>query len=216
MQKNIFVSSEGDNWYDRNKNSYINKSKNKIVKSIKDIEYNPKKVLEIGCSDGYLLKLINLEFKSECYGIDPSAKAIEEGSLKYQNVNLFVGTADKLDFENSYFDIIIIGFCLYLCDRQDLFKIAYEVDRCLCNNGIIIIKDFYPPFPYKNEYIHFDNIYSFKMDYSRMFLWNPNYYEIYKKVFTHDKNLSLEIPNERINISILKKNEIYAYPNNPF
>lgn len=89
-------------------------------------------------------------FKCECIGVEPSRAAIEDGGKKFPNIKFINSTADSLPFKDGYFDHIIIGFCLYLCDRDDLFKISYEIGRVLDNNGWIYLLDFLPPFPYAN------------------------------------------------------------------
>lgn len=217
-QKEIFKDGEGDRWFQRNNKSSkpIVNGHDKIVEFLKALELSPKKVLEIGCSNGSRLNDINRIFNAECYGIDPSKAAIDSGRKNFPNIFIELGTADKLSFEDSYFDLIIFGFCLYLCDRKDLFKIAYEADRCLKDQGAIIIYDFYPPFPYKNRYTYHNDIYSFKMNYSKMFKWNPYYSEIANEVFSHYGFRHRDEPDEKICITIIQKVEKYAYPLEPF
>lgn len=217
-QKEIFKASEGDQWYIRNKETYENtKNENDIIiQSLLQIEIFPKKILEIGCSNGSRLNNYYKIFSAECFGIDPSIMAIENGTQEYPNIKLKVGTADLLPFEDNKFDMIIFGFSLYLCDRKDLFKIAFEADRCLSNKGNIIIKDFHPPFPYKNFYKHEVDIYSFKMNYSKLFSWNPIYNEIFSIVFSHSGFSKRSDPNERVAVTILNKNEEFAYPVDPY
>ena len=217
-QKQIFSASEGDQWFNRNKESYSiqNSEDDKIIQLLKAIELYPRKVLEIGCSNGNRLSLFREAFNSKCWGIDPSFKAIEDGKKRYSEISLNVGTADNLPYENDSFDTVVFGFCLYLCDRNDLFKIAYEADRCLNNKGTLVIKDFYPTFPYKNKYSHLNNVYSYKMDYSKMFKWNPAYSEVANIVFSHSGFDLRDIPNEKVSVVVLRKNEHYAYPEEPF
>lgn len=217
-QKKIFIKSEGDQWFYRNRESYdsLNCQNDKIINILKTLELSPKKVLEIGCSNGSRLNLIQATFNAKCQGIDPSCKAIEDGEMKFPEIALNVGTADCLSFADNSFDTVILGFCLYLCDRKDLFKIAYEVDRCLMGEGTLIIKDFSPPFPYKNKYLHYENVFSYKMDYSKMFKWNPAYTEIANLVFSHSGFKFRDIPNEKISIIVLRKNEQYAYLEEPY
>jgi len=217
-QKELFLSSEGNAWFQRNSKKLTEVDDTDIVlKAIKFAELPcPLRILEIGCADGSRLDLLNHFYKdAECYGIDPSADAIRIGKEKYK-FNLQVGTADALPFKENFFDLMLFGFSLYLCDRNDLFKIAYEADRCLCNNGYLIIKDFLPPFPYKNTYIHYEGISSYKMDYSQMFKWNPVYTEICRIISDHsgvaESNMQRKIPDERIGVTILHKNNVYAYP----
>jgi len=213
-QKEVFLSGEGNAWFQRNKNKITETDDTDLVlKAIKFAELsNPSRILEIGCADGSRLNLLKQFFSNaECYGLDPSEEAIKSGKEKYK-FNLQVGTADTLPFEENYFDLILFGFSLYLCDRKDLFKIAYEADRCLCNNGYIIIKDFQPPFPYRNSYVHYEGISSYKMDYSRMFTWNPAYTEIYRVITSHSGYVQRDIPDERIGVTILHKSNVYTYP----
>ncbi len=196
-QKNIFFNGEGDQWFLRNRNNLLGSSD--IIKAITSTNIIPKKVLEIGCSNGYILNDINKLFNCECYGIEPSVIAIADGK-KFNNINLQVGTADNLPFEDNSFDVIIFGFCLYLCDRKDLFKIAYEADRCLNSGGFIIIKDFFVSKPYKNAYKHKEGVYSYKMDYSKMFSWNPSYNLISNTILNDD-----DIADNKISIAVLNK-----------
>lgn len=217
-QKEIFLANEADQWFTRN-NQFYEKTKNDtgiIIQSLKEIEIVPKKVLEIGCSNGVRLNNFNKIIGSECYGIDPSAKAIEDGKKQFPNISLQVGTADSLPFEDCSFDMIIFGFCLYLCDRKDLFKIAFEADRCLSDKGFLVIMDFHPPFPYKNTYTHKENIYSYKMNYAKLFNWNPAYNEIFNNIFSHSGFSKRHIPDEKVAITILNKNEEFAYPLEPY
>lgn len=176
-QKNIFLDGEGDLWFARNKSklSQLSFEDDSINVVLEEYGIRPERVLEIGCSSGYRLSSICNKTGAEGYGIDPSSAAIEEGKASYPGLNLRVGTADYIEYEDGFFDLIIFGFCLYLCDRRDLFKIAWEADRLLREKSWLVIRDFMVPFPYKNEYVHQKGIYSYKMDYSKMFTWNPCY-----------------------------------------
>ncbi len=218
-QKKVFLNSEGDRWYSRNKQSMNldpSNSFDPVIQAIHELKITSERILEIGCSGGTRLNRLNKVFGSACFGIDPSGIAIENGKNEFLKISLAVGTADSLPFENNKFDLIIFGFCLYLCDRNDLFKIVSEADRCLVDKGFVVIKDFYPPFPYKNKYSHEEGIYSYKMDYSKMFSWNPEYSEIYNKVFTHSGINDINNPDERIAVTVLSKNVESAYPLEPF
>lgn len=214
-QKDTFLAGEGDAWFQRNceKTAKADAASDMILSAIKYAELPPvSRVLEIGCADGSRLEILKNNFAgAECFGVDPSEKAVKAGNEKYGH-NLQVGTADSLPYEKDFFNLVLFGFSLYLCDRKDLFKIACEADRCLCNGGYLIIKDFYPPLPYRNTYVHCDGISSYKMDYSRMFTWNPAYTEIFRILSSHQGYAQRDIPDERIGVTILHKNYVYAYP----
>ena len=212
-QKDVFLASEGDAWYQRNKSHYESLPENhdSLLDFVKVQELKPKKVLEIGCANGRRLNLFEKEFNAECFGIDVSSSAIKDGSTLFPSLNLSIGSADKLDYPDGSFDLIIFGFCLYLCDRNDLFQIAAQADRVLKNGGYIIIQDFHPVLPYKNEYSHLEGIYSYKMNNSNLFLWNPAYTQFALDISTHgDKSMRID-ENERVSISLLYKDLDNAY-----
>jgi ubiquinone/menaquinone biosynthesis C-methylase UbiE len=215
-QKEIFMKTEGDRWFARNARPNYSDDDDTIVKVLRSIELAPTRVLEIGCSNGHRLDLIRKAFNSKCCGVDPSATAIEDGKRKFPDISLQVGTADSLNFEDHAFDAVVFGFCLYLCDRSDLFKIAFEADRCLQNEGTVIIKDFYATFPFRNKYSHHHGVYSYKMDYSRLFTWNPAYIEVAKIVSSHCGFPLRDVPDERIAVIVIRKNQQYAYLEEPF
>ena len=209
-QREIFLKSEGDAFFLRNRNTIRSQKinyNNPIIKIIKkninfkkNYKYN---FLEIGCGEGQLLNWISENLNVNCYGIDPSKKAIKIANSK--KVKALQGTAEKLRFSNQKFDFVFFGFCLYLCDRSDLFKIVAEANRVLKNNGLIIIYDFYSKIPIKKKYHHFKNIFSYKMDYRKIFLWHPNYSCIYQKKFSYsDKRKKIE-NQDFSSISVLKK-----------
>jgi ubiquinone/menaquinone biosynthesis C-methylase UbiE len=216
-QKEKFKNGEGDSWFRRNnKTLETQTSDDRIANILQSIELAPKKVLEIGCCDGQRLDLIRMRLQADCHGIDPSSEAIATGKERFPEISLQVGTADNLPFSDGEFDLVIFGFCLYLCDRNELFKIALEADRCLQDKSSLVIHDFYPPFPYRNKYAHLDGIYSYKMNYVRMFTWNPAYTEIYNTVYSHSGYALRDVPDERIAIVVLRKNEESAYAEEPF
>lgn len=205
-QKKIFMDGEGNNWFSRNKEELYKKTEDVIVDYIKGNNIKKDNFLEIGCSDGWRLNLLNKIYPdSSFYGIDPSSKAITDGLIKYPKLNLKVSTADELTFSNGLFSNVIIGFCLYLIDRNLLFKVAYEVDRILSDNGYLFILDFLPNHPYENVYSHDKRVKSYKMNYSDIFSWHPYYNISYLKSFSHS---SLDFHNdvdERIGLIVLKK-----------
>lgn len=219
-QKEIYQISEGDAWFHRNKESHhlceADWIDDDIVNFMRHVDIAPQNVLEVGCSNGKRLHILETLFNSDGTGIDPSMEAIEDGIKRFSSLSLSTGTADDLPYNNNSFDVIILGFFLLMTDRENLFKIAMEADRCLKDKGILIIQDFHPPFPYKNTYGHLKGLYSYKMDYTGMFTWNPIYTEIARELSSHSELDFKENTDERVIISALYKNIENAYPKNPF
>jgi ubiquinone/menaquinone biosynthesis C-methylase UbiE len=218
-QSEIFLNSEGDGFYRRNQRDLVEAGTraqdDQIIRCLRTLPVKPKRILEIGCSNGWRLELMRREFGAECFGIDPSAAAVSEGGATYPGVSLSTGTAERLPYESDSFELVIFGFCLYLCDRQDLFTIAAEADRVLADGGFLMILDFYPPLPYRNGYKHFGGLYCYKMDYAAMFLWNPTYCLTSRQVFA-DRASDWKDPDERLSVVALRKDPTRAYVDNPY
>lgn len=218
-QKEHFLKSEGDNYYLRNKtkaNKEQIKKNDSLMVFLKTIGFSPKNVLDIGCGNGELLNRIKNEHKAMYWGIDPSSMAIKDAKTRFPKISFQVATADYLPFKDGQFDVIFFGFCLYICDRNDLFKIAYEADRCLLNGGMIIINDFFPDFPYKNYYKFNKDVFSYKMDYSKMFKWNPFYNEIASIRVNSNSSDLRDVLDNKEGFVALKKNDLNAYILEPY
>lgn len=162
------MDGEGNQWWERNKDAL--RKDDLVLEAISSLKFT--KVLEIGCSDGWRLAEI-AKTGAECWGIDPSPKAVAAGRAK-PDIKLWVGTADELPFIER-FDLVIFGFCLYLIDRSDLFKVAHEADRVLVDGGNLVIYDFSPRKPSRTPYKHLGGAFSYKMDYPALFTANPAY-----------------------------------------
>ena len=176
-QKDTFLESEGDNYFERSK-GIPQESRFDILPMVKASGIKITNMLEVGCSDGWRLNEFSKIYPGDFYGIDPSTKAINEGCKKYPWLSLHIGTADVIPSTAGSFDAILMGFCLYLCDRGDLFKIASEVDRCLIDGGHIIILDFFPKERYEVPYCHLKGLKSYHFDHAQLWDWNPKYLEV--------------------------------------
>ena len=209
-QKEIFLKSEGNAYYERN-HKQMRKTKfglkDSVIRAISkcsDVKQSQKiKLLEVGCGEGKRLHWISENLNFQCFGIEPSKKAAALANSK--GVKVIQGTADSLDFEKNKFDFVVFGFCLYLCDTSDLFQIAKEVDRVLKDNGYIIIVDFHSTVYIKKKYHHAPGVFSHKMDYRKLFDWHPNYNCFYFEIGEHSKGCFTDNKNDWVATSIIKK-----------
>ena len=169
-QAQIFLDSEGLAWLKRNK-AKLPPKEDPVLEAISRLKA-PHRVLEIGCANGWRLKELRKRYSCECHGIDPCITHYHT----VDGINLYRGTADSLHpFRDKYFDLVIYGFCLYLCDPEDYFKIAIEGDRVLQNSSYMAIYDFIEPKPTISLYKHHSAIRSHKMDFATLWDWNPYY-----------------------------------------
>lgn len=187
-QSEIMMSGEGDAWFTRNCDKLG--QHDPVSDVIESIGIKPKSVLEIGCANGWRLEKLRNAFACQVYGVEPSLAACMAA-----NVPLFQSTADALPCKPSQFDLVIYGFCLYLSDPVDWFKITQEGDRVLAYGGNIIIHDFDGDVPFARRYEHRSNMMSHHIDFSKFWLAHPFYREVTR----------LYLPDGEI-VSVLKKN----------
>jgi ubiquinone/menaquinone biosynthesis C-methylase UbiE len=220
-QKEIFSEKEANAWLERNRLAYSNfePGKDPVIRHLRSHLTAGMSVAEVGCALAARMAAIAEITGGAGFGIDPSAQAINEAAGIHPSLSFKQGTADSLPWEDQSIDVLVYGFCLYLCDRADLFRIAAEGDRVLKNGGLLAILDFHPPFPYRNAYSHQAGIFSYKMDNARLWSWNPAYTEISREIFDHHSagraGESTFGPDERVAVSVLKKLPVHAYPISP-
>lgn len=202
-QAEVFLKSEGNAWLKRNtdkipiKGDLVLKALDQLIGGLgKD-----SAVLEIGCSNGWRLKEIKKRYGcAELTGIDPSAEAIRQA--KANGVSAYRGLAHSLPFPSNCYDVVIMGFMLYLVDRQNLFQVTTEADRVLVDGGLMVVYDFNPTLPCKNKYKHKEELWSYKQDYDQMFLCNPAY----------SKVISIIHPDGQTKATVMRKNIERGWP----
>lgn len=213
-QKDIFLQSEGDAWFQRTQDIIASRKLPEgdvILREFMELPCmrqeqdgaDPLRILEVGCGDGRRLAWLQNNMNMQCFGVEPSALAVS--AARQQGLDVQQGTADRLEFENAAFDVVIFGFCLYLCDREDLFRIAAEADRVLRSSGWLLILDFFSPVARSRKYHHKEGVRSFKMDYRTLFAWHPSYECMTHKVRHHLKAIYTDEPEEWVSISVIRK-----------
>jgi|SRR3989338_4404001 len=210
-QKEFFLESEGDRWFDRNAPQRTQDRRE--IQVFTSFIKQGDRVLEIGCSGG-ATSMFFRSLGAQYFGIDPSEKAISSAREHYPESVFYIGTADELSFNNEEFDFVYFGFCLYLVDRKLLTRVVTEADRVLKNPGFLAILDFETKLPCRRDYIHRPGLSTYKMDYSALFLAYPHYAFAYKNIFAHAINHELKFVEDihsRISTTILYKNFEHGY-----
>lgn len=214
IQKQTFLSYEGDQWFERNRAVILENPITTIdTELIGKFLHAGNRVLEIGCCSGTKLNLYHEKVPGYYFGIDPSKKAIQLGTERFPHLQLHTATADALPFADRFFDVVIFGFCLYLIDRPLLSRVVYEADRVLKNRGFLAITDFDVVTPTKRRYHHISDpeIFSYKMDYPRLFLAFPDY-SVAEKISYSQTGTSLHPdPQQRYATTVLYKDTDNAY-----
>jgi SAM-dependent methyltransferase len=172
-QKDIFLASEGDAWFARNCDRLGERD---IVSGvIETAGIVPKRVLEIGCSNGWRLSRLRRKYGCKVVGVEPSIEACTAAAAN--GLDVLNRTASHLP-GGSGFDLVIYGFCLYLTDPADWFGIVSEGDRVLNNGGYLLVHDFdmTGAAPFARKYEHRTGILSYHVDFAKFWLAHPHYH----------------------------------------
>lgn len=192
-QSQFFIDKEGDRWFERNKPALG--QRDPISKAIKDLRLKPKQVLEIGCSNGWRLAALRDEYGCAVTGLDPSQAASEDA--KKSRVSVWTATAAAMPLRSHAYDLVIYGFCLYLTDPEDWFRIAMEGDRVLADDGHMVIHDFNTGNnAFRRSYEHAEGLFSYHVQFSKLWLAHPWYHRVLGRQ---------EGPDEQI--TVLKKRQ---------
>lgn len=192
-QSDAFLRGEGAAWLQRNLGRYDD-STDPVLGAIQKYKLKASKVLEVGCADGARLHVMERMWGSDTRGVDPGARMVGP-------TRIVRGTADDLSVINDVgVDIVIYGWCLYLCDPSDYFGIASEGDRVLKDGGHIVVYDFCTETPYKVPYKHKEGLFSHHHDFSKLWLGHPAYSVVGRTV------------QDETCVTILRKNLKNAFP----
>lgn len=199
-----------NDWFQRNRQKYETMSVTPPIELFTKYVKPSQRVIEIGCCTGHHLNL--LQQRTRCFGVgtDPSIEAIAYGRQQYPHLQLFVGTADRLNFidcpfRDASFDAVWFSFCLYLVDRDYLCKVVLEADRVLKAGGYLFIADFDPVQPCRRTYVHDPGLWSYKMNYPALWLANPAYTLVEKVPYSHTTYTFHADPQERLAAWVLYK-----------
>jgi SAM-dependent methyltransferase len=211
-QKDVFLESEANAWFKRNRDAtaIVDFKQTLIVQTIEDViaqtlGNQPCSILEIGCSDAGRLAYLAQNPMVKTFGLEPSGEAVKAACAR--GIDVVQGTADIIPHVDKSIDIVVFGFCLYLCDREDLFKIAQEAHRVLKDDAWVIIQDFYSEVLSKREYHHLTGLFSYKMDYRKIFDWHPDYTCYSHRISNHGNKDFTDRKDDWVAISVLRKSK---------
>jgi len=110
----------------------------KVKKQIAQLQkqINAKTLLDVGCGTGFILNIANDLFE-ELYGVDITQAMLDKVDISSGKIKLYRTLAQKLPFDNNYFDMASsYAFLHHLDDYKDVLR---EVYRVLKPGGIYYI-----------------------------------------------------------------------------
>lgn len=149
---------------------YIDHPPSRDFKDIISLKIKPNglKILEVGCGSGVNLYYLKKNYDCICYGIEPNESLVNKLNKDYKSRNIDIkflqGFSNNLEFEDNFFDLIICWSVLHWVDRNQILQSLGEILRV--TKKYILLMDFCPFTPYKTNYHHQKNTYTYKTDYS--------------------------------------------------
>ena len=219
MEKNksFFERGEADEWFKRNikaleerKGTSNDMPINLLIDWLKPFANDISDVLEIGCGSGHRLNQITNSISAKGYGVEPSNEAVKYIHRTFPKIEATVGFGDDVPFFQK-FDLVHLGFFLYLVDRENYLRCISEADRLVKFGGFLSIIDFETPFPYSNSYSHQSGVFSHKQNNSDVFVASGLYSVVNKFQFSHSNFFFSKEINERVSLTLLyKETEIFG------
>jgi ubiquinone/menaquinone biosynthesis C-methylase UbiE len=218
-QDAIFQGAEANRWWQRNADVLHDQSRidnDPVLRILLKREMKPRKVLEIGCANGWRFGELEKRYDCECVGIDPSVEALEDGKKLFPNAEFRKGMTSHLPLQaGETFDLVIVSFVLHWVDRTTLIQSVSEIDRATQEDGYLVVSDFLPDVPTKRKYHHLpkEEVYTYKQDYSKLFLATEWYEELERSTFHHATGQEEKDtpPDDRGFCSLLRKNATGLY-----
>ena len=210
-QRQVFLEGEGDAWFQRNRQADADQvahwtDQDPLADLLEHLPLprGPEvSVFEVGCGQGLRLARLSQAKGWSVAGLDPSEKAI--AAVHAAGCKGMVGTAEALPLADRSVDLLIYGFCLYLCDRDDLFRIAAEAHRVLKPQAWLAILDFWSPHQSINPYHHRPGLQSYKDDLPAMFNWHPSYVITDHRLRHHATSAYTDEPKEWVAATLLRR-----------
>ncbi len=180
-QDKIFISSEGDRWFERNREvlGAFQLEDDLALKLIELYDLRPRAVLEIGAANGFRLAAIQERTTAQVTAVEPSLQALLDGKERFPRVQFVRGEAARVPLRGC-FDLIIFDFVLHWIDRKSLLGVVAEADRLLADGGYMIIGDFQPANFLSVPYHHLakSEVRTFKQNYANTFLASGLYHSV--------------------------------------
>ncbi|HDL64647.1 MAG TPA: class I SAM-dependent methyltransferase [Proteobacteria bacterium] len=108
-----------------------------IDKMLSMIDFQPKKILDMGCGGGVLLDRLKCFPGARRYGIDISEEMIKLSASKFENINFRAGSVYETGFDDGSFDLIVSRAVFQHLDHPERF--LSESERLLTDNGRFIL-----------------------------------------------------------------------------
>lgn len=115
------------------------------IRLAKKIGIEGKTILDVGCSDGWFLKVAQDEGAKKVYAIEPDPKKIKLAKKLAPKAIIKKGVAGQLDFPKNSFDVVTLLDVIEHVPRNSELQVFSEISRVLRPKGYLLLST---PFQY--------------------------------------------------------------------
>ncbi len=128
----------GQSGSDKRLKDYYSFSRQKLVESMQELDLESKNILEIGCGQGYVTKLIYEKYGCSIDGMDISETAIKKANTLHKNIDFFVGNIcnEQVGLQKTY-DVVIFNEVLWYL-LEDLEIVFNNLNKMINKDGYLI------------------------------------------------------------------------------
>jgi SAM-dependent methyltransferase len=123
--------------------SYMQALERALLAALRDahVRLEGSRVLDVGCGSGYFLHRLREFGASRCVGIDLLERRVAEARERYPALELVVGSATELPFEDRSFDLVTQFTCLSSIVDADARLAAAREMRRVAGSGPLLSFD---------------------------------------------------------------------------
>jgi ubiquinone/menaquinone biosynthesis C-methylase UbiE len=108
------------------------------------------RILDVGCGTGYFARMLaeTVGPRGSVVGVDAAPEMIAHAASRSRaaaNVTFEVGSAGRLSFPDSSFDVVVSSLTMHHLDRADQLPAVGEMHRMLKPGGRLLIAEFQAP-----------------------------------------------------------------------
>lgn len=170
MNKTMSFKENTKKYFNTTAKDYDNSHDGQFVKCMYDEIFNrvksinPKTILDLGCGNGNILKMLENNTSASLYGLDLCENMIEEARKRLSNkITLTVGDSENLPYADNMFDTIICNASFHHYIHPD--AVLKEIKRVLKKDGSLILGDPSAPFNWYTKFLNYFLKYSNSGDY---------------------------------------------------